>query len=550
VGTGPASAASNTVTPTASAGCAACTIWASSATPANSNSGDTGSVELGVKFKADVNGSITGIRFYKGTGNTGTHVGNLWTASGTNLASVTFGNETASGWQQALFSSPVAITAGTVYVASYLAPAGHYAADNGYFASAGVDNAPLHALQDGVSGGDGVYAYGSTSSFPSNTWQSSNYWVDVVFSSGSAATAPAAPTNVTATAGDASAVVSWTAPSDGGSAITSYTVTPFIGSTAQTPTTVSGSPPATSTTVTGLTNGTAYTFKVSATNAVGTGPASAASNTVTPTATATAPAAPTNVTATAGDASAVVSWTAPSDGGSAITSYTVTPFIGSTAQTPTTVSGSPPATSTTVTGLTNGTAYTFKVSATNAVGTGPASAASNTVTPTASAGCAACTIWASSATPANSNSGDTGSVELGVKFKADVNGSITGIRFYKGTGNTGTHVGNLWTASGTNLASVTFGNETASGWQQALFSSPVAITAGTVYVASYLAPAGHYAADNGYFASAGVDNAPLHALQDGVSGGDGVYAYGSTSSFPSNTWQSSNYWVDVVFATG
>jgi hypothetical protein len=227
----------------------------------------------------------------------------------------------------------------------------------------------------------------------------------------------------------------------------------------------------------------------------------------------------------------------------------VTPFIGATAQTPTTVSGSPPATSTTVSGLTNGTAYTFKVSATNAVGTGPASAASNTVTP-AAGGCTACTIWASTATPATPSSTDTGSVEVGVKFKADVNGTITGIRFYKGTGNTGTHIGNLWTASGTKLATVTFNNESASGWQQALFSSPVAITAGTVYVASYLAPAGHYAADNNYFASAGVDNAPLHALQDGISGGDGVYAYGSTSTFPTNTWQSSNYWVDVVFATG
>ena len=70
-----------------------------------------------------------------------------------------------------------------------------------------------------------------------------------------------------------------------------------------------------------------------------------------------------------------MSWTAPSsNGGSAITSYTVTPYIGSTAQTPVTVTGNPPATSTTVTGLTNGTAYTFTVSATNAIGTGPASA--------------------------------------------------------------------------------------------------------------------------------------------------------------------------------
>ena len=78
-----------------------------------------------------------------------------------------------------------------------------------------------------------------------------------------------------------------------------------------------------------------------------------------------------------------MSWTAPGNGGSAITSYTVTPYIGSAAQTPVTVSGSPPATQTTVTGLTNGTSYTFTVSATNAVGTGQASMPSNAVTPAA-----------------------------------------------------------------------------------------------------------------------------------------------------------------------
>jgi hypothetical protein len=312
--------------------------------------------------------------------------------------------------------------------------------------------------------------------------------------------------------------------------------------------TVSGSPPATTATVTGLTNGTAYTFTVSATNAVGTGPASAQSSAVTPTA-PTAPAAPTGVSATAGNAQAVVSWTAPSNGGSAITSYTVTPFVGGTAQSPMTVSGSPPATSATVTGLTNGTAYTFTVSATNAIGTGPASAASSAVTPTGTS-CSACTIWASSATPVNPSIADSSAVEVGVKFKADVAGKITGIRFYKGSGNTGTHVGNLWSSTGTKLASATFSGETASGWQQVSFTTPVSVTAGTVYVASYFAPAGHYAGDGGAFAAAGVDNGLLHALRDGVSGGNGVYRYGSASGFPNSTFNSTNYWVDVVFTTG
>jgi peptidoglycan/xylan/chitin deacetylase (PgdA/CDA1 family) len=200
-----------------------------------------------------------------------------------------------------------------------------------------------------------------------------------------APTAPAAPTGVTAVAGNASATVNWTAPNNGGSAITSYTVTPFVGTVAQTPVQVTGAPPATTTTVSGLTNGTAYTFTVTATNSVGPSPASAASAPVTPTAPVvpTAPAAPTGVTAVAGNASATVNWTAPNNGGSAITSYTVTPFAGTVAQTPVQVTGAPPATTTTVSGLTNGTAYTFTVTATNSVGPSPASAASAPVTPTA-----------------------------------------------------------------------------------------------------------------------------------------------------------------------
>ena len=123
-------------------------IWAPTATPANPLINDGDAVELGLKFRSDRDGVITGVRFYKGGAtNGGTHVGHLWTSAGALLGSVTFASETTSGWQQALFENPIPVTANTTYVVSYFAPQGHYAADANYFASSGVDNGPLHALE-------------------------------------------------------------------------------------------------------------------------------------------------------------------------------------------------------------------------------------------------------------------------------------------------------------------------------------------------------------------------------------------------------------------
>ncbi|NML16522.1 DUF4082 domain-containing protein [Azohydromonas sp. G-1-1-14] len=159
-----------------------------------------------------------------------------------------------------------------------------------------------------------------------------------------------------------------------------------------------------------------------------------------------------------------------------------------------------------------------------------------------------CTAFAPSATPTVASDSDTGTVNLGVKFRTDKSGHITGIRFYKGAGNTGTHVGALWTSTGQLLASQAFVNETATGWQQVNFATPVPVTANTVYVASYRAPNGRYAADDNFFANAGVDNGPIHLLANGVSGGNGVYTYGGTTvQFPTSTYRASNYWVDIVF---
>jgi hypothetical protein len=168
---------------------------------------------------------------------------------------------------------------------------------------------------------------------------------------------------------------------------------------------------------------------------------------------------------------------------------------------------------------------------------------------TASGPVCPCSIWATSVIPGTITDNDPGAVELGVKFRSDVNGNVTGSRFYTGPNNTGTHVGSLWSSTGTLLGQVTFTGEGATGWQQATFAAPVAVTAGMTYVASYHTNVGYYSGDTNYFASSGVDNAPLHALRNGIDGGNGVYVYSANPAFPINTWSSSNYWVDVVFTT-
>src|SRR5258708_5846819 len=104
-------------------------FWPNSATPVTPEDSDTVPITVGLNFSSDVPGSVTGLRFYKGPDNTGTHIGNLWSSTGTKLAEVTFSGETGSGWQQAAFSSPVSIAANTMYVISYLAPQGRYADD-------------------------------------------------------------------------------------------------------------------------------------------------------------------------------------------------------------------------------------------------------------------------------------------------------------------------------------------------------------------------------------------------------------------------------------
>jgi hypothetical protein len=162
-----------------------------------------------------------------------------------------------------------------------------------------------------------------------------------------------------------------------------------------------------------------------------------------------------------------------------------------------------------------------------------------------------CTIMSPNVIPVTPHTNSDGTViELGVKFRANVNGTVTGIRFYKDPNNStvsGPHLGHLWTNTGTNLGQVTFTGETASGWQQALFATPISVVAGTTYVASYFSPTGHFSKTDNFFTATDYPAGsgwPVQALATPL---NGVKRDGS-SAFPNDISPiGENFLVDVVF---
>jgi methionine-rich copper-binding protein CopC len=534
-----------------------CTIWSGSAVPNIAADTDSGGIEVGVKFRTTKAGSITGIRFYKGSSNTGTHVGSLWTTSGTKLASVTFSGESASGWQQANFNTPVPVSANTTYVASYYAPNGHYSTSDSYFTSA-ITSGPLTALANNTDGPNGVYSYGA-SGFPSLGYQSTNYWVDVVFDDGGTSdttpptiTSRTPASNASNVATNTSVSATFSEPVQASTTTSSITVTGGGG-------TVAGSTSynATNQTVTftpgaALAPGTTYTVDVR-------GVQDTAGNTMSP-------ASWTFTTAGADTTAPTITTRTPATGATNVSTGTTvtatfsepiqasTPLVNVATSTGTPVAGATSynATTRTVTftpsaALSNSTAYTVTVSGAKDTAGNTMTQVNWTFTTASSSGCP-CSIWAATTTPGTLADPDNGAVEVGVKFRTSQAGSITGIRFYKSTTNTGTHTGTLWSATGTQLATATFSSESGSGWQQVNFANPIAVSANTTYVASYHTSVGHYSVDENYFASAATTRGPVSALMDGTDGSNGVYRYGA-SGFPTSSYRSSNYWVDVVFTT-
>ncbi len=452
----------------------ATSIFSSSAVPQNPFYSST-PVTVGTKFQSDVSGSITGIRFYKGAGNNGTHVGLLFGSSGTLLGQATFTGETASGWQQVNLSTPVAIAASTVYVVAYFSTSG-FAYDASYFTTQGVNNPPLHALQYGVDGPNGVYLFGSTAQFPTSDGLSENYWADIVFSASSVAATPDLFIN----------------KSHSGSFIQGQT---------------------------------GATYTITASNA-GPGPTNGIV-TVTE-------SLPSGLTATSMAGSG---WGCTQPGGPCTRSDVLAGLSYPAITLTVNVSGTAPASVTNVVTVSGGGETNTSNDQASDPTTIQASVSSGTVT----------SIFSSSAVPQNPFY-SSAPATLGTKFQSDVAGNVTAIRFYKGAGNNGSHVGLLYSASGTLLAQATFTGETASGWQQVNLSAPVAIAASTVYVVAYFTTSG-FAYDAGYFGDQGVNNPPLHVPQDGVDGPNGVYLFGSTAQFPTSDGLGENYWADVVFST-
>ncbi|NKL36429.1 DUF4082 domain-containing protein [Rhizobium leguminosarum bv. viciae] len=428
---------------TVQAGPAGETLFTSSEGPTGNGFNDNTAMELGMKFVASANGTISGIRYYKAAGDTSVHTGSIWRADGTLVATVTFTNESLSGWQTATFSTPLQITAGATYVASYHTT-GSYVATSGYFNTAHT-NGSLTAL----AGANGVYAVGSGSTFPTQSYQSTNYWVDVVYNQSTGNTVPVAAndngyTTYTNTALSIAAANLLANDSDG------------------------DGDPLVITGANGAVNGT-VTFN-SQTNTVIFTPNSGYT-------------------------------------GIASFSYSISDGHGGTAS------------------------ATVSLTVNSQPGGGTTSS-----------------LFTSADTSGVAAANDANSVELGVKFIASANGQITGLTYYKSAQDTGTHVGSLWTTSGQLLGQATFINETASGWQTVSFTQPINVTAGVTYVASYHSN-GFYSATANYFTTDYTSGA-LTAPASSVSGGNGVYAYGTGSLFPTASYNASNYWVDVLYQQG
>jgi hypothetical protein len=399
---------------------------------------DPAAYELGVKFIPSVDGLVRGVRFYKTLAATGTFTGSLWTIGGAQLATGTF-TTTASGWQELRFSAPVAVTAGTAYVASYFAPTGNYAQlqDDLIDAKTSLGGYFTTAASGGAFGFNGVYNPGAAG-FPALSYENSNYFVDVVFSPSAAVT------------------YELTSITDGGTC--AETGAPIASAAMTVNEQPRGSLSGSGSQVAGQPSSILFTGQA------GTGPFSL---------------------------------------------------------------------------QINGAGYTPVTSGT------PFSTGSIPLNQTSS-------MWTSSTLPTPTASNDGVPLEVGMKFRPAINGTVSALRFYKGVSDVLPTVLKLYTATGTLLASVTQQDAApaAAGWRSVTLPTAVPLAANTVYLVSYYSASGDYVTTPDFLINDYVSGPLTVPAPGGPAGGNGQYLYGAGGGFPTEFYGilgGSNYWADVVF---
>jgi hypothetical protein len=517
LGAGGDSAFSNNALSVAQCPVTATAVWPPNVQPGTPAYQDFGAYELGMKFRSDVTGNVCGVKFYKGIGNTGTHIARLWSAGGTLLASATYVSETATGWQNVAFATPVAIAANTTYVVSYTDPAGRFSYDANYF-NVGYDNGVLHAPTSGSVGGNGVV--GNVGAFPTSNANGGNFWVDPLF------VPDATPSSCTGTTRTTFAQASQPQTLD-------YPDTTSLTLGAKFRADVPGIVCAVRF-YKGAGNIGTHTGQVWTANGVLLGSVTFTGETASGWQQANF-AQPLQIAA---NTTYIISYTAPNGH----FSYSQGQLTNSGVDNP------PLHILSTSAGGGNGV-YSFGATFPNQVSAGNNFWVDLVFQANAGlCGTSTMSVFSSSSTPATAAYPDPNSYEVGVKFVSDVAGQVCGVRFYKGSGNSGTHVGRLWSSDGTQLSTATFTNETATGWQQVLFSQPVQIVANVTYIVSYSDPTGRFSFNTGQL-NTSIDNAPLHLPANGQVGGNAVVAFGA-GNFPTVVSAGNNFWVDLVFAPG
>jgi Domain of unknown function (DUF4082)/Bacterial Ig-like domain len=512
------------------------------------------SYELGTKITVAEPTQLIALKYYKSSQETGTHVGRVWNASGTQLASVTYANESASGWQRQALATPLTLQPGQTYVVSVGLNAFYSKSESAL--TQPISSGPLSA----PSGANGVYN-GTAGQFPTSSWMSSNYFVDAVVKR--PASAPRVPgvttvsplSGATGVARTARATATFNVPVDQ-STVNAFTFTLRESDGDLVPATVTydaGEQTAILQPQAPLETGETYTARV------GTGvesddqtpmaaPVQWSFTTVPPDPPQVSQVSPVDGASSLSPVGAAIraTFTEPIDT-STLAGFTLTGAGG--AAVPASVTYDAPTRTATLTpsgDLSPATTYTARLS--TAVESTRGIALTAPVTWQFTTSSCPCRLFDSGAAPVDRNldvrnyRSGTGpfSLEMGVKVQVTQPARIEAVRFYKDANETGSHVGRVWSSSGTLLATTTFTGESASGWQEQALTAPLQLTPGQTYVVS-VGLNSRFGMTAAGLAAERVSG-PLRSIADGR---NGVWA-DVAGDFPTNTWGSSNYFVDTV----